>query len=63
LLNGQLPNNEEKNTDLGKRQAFGVLKKSETVSGIRYGGSGILGKIPQVNNVNVNTPDLRVFEV
>lgn len=63
MLNGQLPNNEDKSTDLGKRQAFGVLKKSDTLSGVRHGASGSLAKIPQANNVNVNTPDLRVFEV
>lgn len=63
LLNGQLQNNEDKNTDPGKRQAFGVLKKSETHSGVRHGTSGLLGKIPQVHSVGVNTSDLRVFEV
>lgn len=63
MLNGQLQNEDDKNQDSGKRQAFSVLKKTETKSGIRHGLGGLVGKVPQTNNVNGKASALRVFEV
>lgn len=64
LLNGQLSNDEDKHSELGKRQAFSVLKSSETHSGIRHGLGGIVGKVPLVNNnINGKSSALRIFEV
>lgn len=58
-----MSNDEDTNSDLGKRQAFSVLKTSETHSGIRHGLGGTVGKVPQVNNVNGKSSTLRIFEV
>lgn len=64
MLNGQLSNDDEDtNAELGKRQAFNVLKKSETHSGMRHGLGGLVGKGPVVNNINGKMTTLRVFEV
>lgn len=63
MLSGQLSNNDDKNLELEKRHAFNVLKKSETHSGIRHGFGGVIGKVPQINNVNGNTNVPKIFEV
>ncbi|VVC45745.1 Protein kinase domain,Mad3/Bub1 homology region 1,Serine/threonine-protein kinase, active [Cinara cedri] len=62
LLNNDLTN-EDKNPDLEKRQAFSVLKKIETHSGVRQGLGGAVGKKPQMNNNNDKAPSsVKVFE-
>jgi len=63
MINGQLTNNDDKNEEPVKRHAFNVLKKSETHSGVRHGFGGVIGKVPQINNVNGKTTVLRIFEV
>lgn len=64
MLNGQLSNeDEDKNSELGKRQAFNVLKESETTSGMRHGLGGLVGKAPLLNKINGKVATLRVFEV
>uniref|UniRef100_A0A2H8TVQ9 Mitotic checkpoint serine/threonine-protein kinase BUB1 n=1 Tax=Melanaphis sacchari TaxID=742174 RepID=A0A2H8TVQ9_9HEMI len=62
MLNGQITNDDSKNQEPEKRHAFNVLKKSETHSGVRYGFGGVIGKVPQLNNVNGKNTVLRIFE-
>lgn len=64
LLNNNLTN-EDKNPDYDKRQAFSVLKKTETHSGVRHGLGGTVGKKPQRNNNNNDqgSSSVKVFEV
>lgn len=61
LLNGQL-SNEGKNTELDKRNALKILKKSETKSGIRNGSSKSV-MLPQENNTNKKKTEIKIFEV
>lgn len=64
MLNGQLSNDEDKNTDYGRRNVLSVLKKSEIHSGVRHGFGGSVGKLTQINNVNNGKmTELQVFEV
>lgn len=63
MLNGQLPNDDDKVVETDKRHAFKVLKKSETFSGLRRGLSGFAGKVPLTNNNNGKTSEIKVFEV
>jgi len=60
MLNGQLSNNDQEPDK--KRQAFSILKKSETHSGIRHGLGGTVGKVPQAKNVNGKAPAVFVYE-
>ncbi|XP_026817078.1 mitotic checkpoint serine/threonine-protein kinase BUB1-like [Rhopalosiphum maidis] len=62
MLNGQITNDDDKNQEPEKRHAFNVLKKSETHSGVRHGFGGVIGKVPQMNNVNGKNTVLRIFE-
>ncbi|KAL4135310.1 hypothetical protein QTP88_006926 [Uroleucon formosanum] len=62
MINGQLRNNDDKNQEPEKRHAFNVLKKSETHSGVRHGFGGVIGKVPQINNVNGKNTVLKIFE-
>jgi len=63
MINGQLTTDDDKNHEPEKRQAFNVLKKSETHSGVRHGFGGVIGKVPQTNNINGKSTVLRIFEV
>ncbi|XP_050530497.1 mitotic checkpoint serine/threonine-protein kinase BUB1-like [Daktulosphaira vitifoliae] len=62
MINGELRDDDEKGNEPSKRQAFSVLKKSETHSGTRRGMGGVLGTVPQNNNVNGMASSLKVFE-
>ncbi|XP_060855719.1 probable inactive serine/threonine-protein kinase bub1 [Metopolophium dirhodum] len=62
MINGQLTNDDDKNQEPEKRHAFNVLKKSETHSGVRHGFGGVIGKVPQITNVNGKNTVLRIFE-
>lgn len=63
MLNGQLQTEDDKAQSNVKRQAFNVLKKTETTSGIRHGLGGLAGKVPSNNNINREAIGVKVFEV
>jgi len=61
MLNGQLSNNDQEPDR--SEEAFSILKKSETHSGIRHGLGGTVGKVPQAKNANGKAPAVFVYEV
>lgn len=63
MINGGFPNDEDKNSDLEKRHALNVLKKSEVQSGIRYGSGATIKRESHVKNVDGKATTLNIFEV